>query len=176
MNKRITIQQVNWRGGSIGIGKGVDANNQTIYFAGDWRPLRDMKEALDSGALVEIEIEPWQEISFEEYMGDQAQALTEVGPYVRVTFNEQRTANGTTYRIVAYGAYNASGLIGTECNGILILNEDRRDVVADEIGHDPHYPGAVTQAQLDLARTLHTCSDAEFREKVNNAERLRYTI
>ena len=60
-----------------------------------------------------------------------------VGPYVGVSKDETKTyKNGRTLRFVLYGAYNAFGLIGSENNGIAILDEDNFLVVCDEIGKE----------------------------------------
>ena len=56
-----------------------------------------------------------------------------IGPYTGISYDQTvtitRPANGRkqkaserTFRIAIYGAYNAMGLIGSECNGIVILD------------------------------------------------------
>ncbi len=60
------------------------------------------------------------------------------GPYRGIQFDETvtiTTPDGTerTFRILTYQAFDAHGLIGSECNGILILDEDEKKVVCDEI-------------------------------------------
>jgi len=55
-----------------------------------------------------------------------------VGNYVGVSRDETRKFKGLEVRIVLYGAYNAFGLIGPECNGIVILNDTSKQVVLDE--------------------------------------------
>lgn len=44
----------------------------------------------------------------------------------------RKKAQGETYIIGFACAYNALGLIGSERNGIFVLNETKRDVVLDE--------------------------------------------
>lgn len=59
------------------------------------------------------------------------------GPYAYVTANVVRKfPNGRSLRFVLYGAYSALGLIGSECNGIAILDEDHKLVVCDEIAKE----------------------------------------
>lgn len=58
-----------------------------------------------------------------------------IGPYHFVSKDEVRTfENGRKFRFLLYGAYSAYGLIGTECNGVAVLDEDDKRVVCDEIG------------------------------------------
>jgi hypothetical protein len=75
-----------------------------------------------------------------------------------------------------YGAYDAFGLIGSECNGICVLNEDEKNVVADEICPvDSGYFGPAG-VQLDLFDKMVKMPSKLFRELVNSSDRLRYTI
>jgi hypothetical protein len=55
-----------------------------------------------------------------------------IGPYVGLSKDETRKFPKLKVRIILYGAYNAMGLIGSECNGIVILNDTKRQVVLDE--------------------------------------------
>ena len=55
-----------------------------------------------------------------------------LGNYVGVTTIAHRTVEGTKYLTALYGAYNAMGLIGSECNGIVVLDDTNRQVVLDE--------------------------------------------
>lgn len=101
---------------------------------------------------------------------------SEVGPYVKVSRDGFRPMGAQTFRLVLYGGYNAMGLIGYEENGILVLSENRQDVVCDSLGREEsgfHGPSA---KQLRLYDLLITGSDEEFRAIVNAAQRLRYRI
>lgn len=81
-----------------------------------------------------------------------------------------------TFRLLVYGAYNAFGLIGSECNGIAVLSEDRRNVVADEIAKaGSGYFGPSTR-QTELFDKMVVMKWPEFRRTVNAAERLRYEL
>lgn len=60
--------------------------------------------------------------------------MKKFGPFEAVTHDVTRPDG---YRILVSGAYNAMGLIGPEMNGIAILDENRKQVVADCIGRQP---------------------------------------
>lgn len=174
---RVTVESVFYRGGSLAVGKGANEQGEDVYFGGDWREMRDIGNAIDAGEEVQIELESWQLISFEQYMAEQAQGLTDVGPYVRVAFDQKRNCDERQFRIVVYGAYNAMGLIGSECNGIVILQETpTRQVVADEIACDPGANPASRKKQVKLAAELIAMDDQAFRDFVNSQSRLRFKI
>lgn len=100
-----------------------------------------------------------------------------VGPYVGVSHDERVTfqtpAGERTFRVLIYGAYNAFGLIGSECNGIAVLDEDNRSVVTDEIAKEPSgYFGASADQKAEFARIL-ALPWAKFRDLVNAQPRTR---
>jgi hypothetical protein len=100
----------------------------------------------------------------------------QVGPYMGVQRDEQRKVGKKRVRLVLYAAYNAYGLIGSECNGIAILDEDEMAVVCDEIAKtDSGYFGA-TPAQAAWFDALMGMSAQEFRAFVNQHPRSRYTL
>lgn len=99
-----------------------------------------------------------------------------IGPYTGISRAASRRLGGLQLTLMIYGAYNAMGLIGSESNGILILNEGAKDVLADQLGKvDSGYYGP-TPKQHALFITLCTCEDATFIEYVNNSKRNRYEI
>ena len=59
--------------------------------------------------------------------------MNSVGQYTMVAKDQSLKFGNRSFRVLLYGAYNAMGLIGTEKNGIAVLDEDRRQVVLD--GH-----------------------------------------
>lgn len=99
-----------------------------------------------------------------------------VGPYEGVTMDAIRDIGSEKYRILLYAAYNAMGLIGSECNGIVVLSEDRCDIVCDELGRESSGYFGPSQAQLALFEKLSTCTAKEFRATVNASKRLRYSV
>jgi len=78
-----------------------------------------------------------------------------VGPFMGVIADKKRRfPNGRTFRFLVYQAYNALGLIGTEKNGIAILDEDNREVVCDELARSMSGLSVPTQAQTELFQHL----------------------
>lgn len=102
--------------------------------------------------------------------------LPRVGPYVGVSKDAVVKKGKTSFRVLLYGAYDAFGLIGSECNGICILNEDEKNVVTDGIlPVDSGYFGPA-KIQLDLFDKLVKAPAKVFREIVNASDNLRYSI
>jgi hypothetical protein len=99
-----------------------------------------------------------------------------VGPYVGVSRDRIVKKGKNRFRLMLYGAYDAFGLIGSECNGICVLNEDEKNVVADEIC--PVNSGYFGPAgvQVELFDKMMKMPSKLFRELVNSSDRLRYTI
>lgn len=105
-----------------------------------------------------------------------------IGPYMGVTrdkslsFKAGRKAR--KFRIVIYGAYNAMGLIGSERNGIAVLDEDNRAVVCDDIARESSGYFGPSKNQLSLFEELAAMSWPVFRDFINEncADRLRFRI
>ena len=78
-----------------------------------------------------------------------------------------------TFRVITYQAYNAMGLIGSESNGIAILDEDKKCVVSDEIERqDSGYFGA-SAAQRELMDKILAMDAKAFIAFVDASPRLR---
>jgi len=94
--------------------------------------------------------------------------MNSVGQYTMVSRDESVKFGDRSFRVVLYGAYNAMGLIGTEHNGIAVLDEDRMQVVLD--GHYPEESGAfgATEAQACEWRRICRLSSEEFVEFCNS--------
>lgn len=103
--------------------------------------------------------------------------LSRIGPYVNVQGDYiKRFKNGRRFRIAIYGAFDAYGLIGSEKNGILVLDEDNKQVLCDEISkEDSGYFGA-TQAQRNTYYNLKMMKWAAFKQFINDHKRSRYAI
>jgi hypothetical protein len=110
-----------------------------------------------------------------------------IGPYTGISYDQTvtitRPANGRkqkaserTFRIAIYGAYNAMGLIGSECNGIVILDVDKMQVLTDEIGIISSGWFGPAKAQLELFNQLVAMPWEEFQVFVNAHPRTRYPI
>ena len=97
-----------------------------------------------------------------------------IGPYYGIS--EDETREGRRFRIVLYGAYNAFGLIGPENNGILVLDNDRMQVLLDqECKQSSGYFGPSTRQTARFLHILHM-SDTAFAQFVNTHPRARYRI
>ena len=100
---------------------------------------------------------------------------TSVGPFTGISKDKKRKfkENGRTFRLLLYGAYNAYGLIGPECNGIAILDEDNKEVVADELGKIGSGYNGPSQNQISLFNTMMALNWNEFVERINRTGRVR---
>jgi len=109
-------------------------------------------------------------------------AMPKVGPYEAVTaqFTRKVRVDGKlhTFLIVTYGAYNAMGLIGTERNGVAILNATAMCVVLDDEAKQSggwYYGFSVasdTKART-RAKELYVMPMREFREFIVSHPRYR---
>lgn len=99
-----------------------------------------------------------------------------VGPYMGVVKDETRQfKDGPKLRFIMYRAYNAMGLIGSECNGIVVLNEDKMNVVADEIAKADSGYSMPTQVQLQVWEVFtKTGSWTAVRNLIASSRRCRY--
>lgn len=100
------------------------------------------------------------------------QSLPSLGPYTWVSADTTRGR----YRLAVYGAFNAFGLIGSEHNGIVVLDNVDMCVVADRLfQQDSGYFGP-SASQMKALQTMLTCSPREFCNIVNSSGRNRHTI
>ena len=100
-----------------------------------------------------------------------------VGQYVGVSFDKRRKfKDNGTFRIIIYGAYNAMGLIGSELNGVAILDEGNHSVVADELAKQQSGYFGASAEQVSLAKKIMKMNWADFRMFVNSSGRNRYNI
>jgi hypothetical protein len=53
---KLTVTRVEYTGGTIATGWGVDAEGEEFRFAGDWRPLKDIADALEAGEEVVADV------------------------------------------------------------------------------------------------------------------------
>jgi hypothetical protein len=80
------------------------------------------------------------------------------------------------FLVVVYAAYNAFGLIGPESNGVAILDEDRKQVLVDEIAKQPSGYSGASDMQVARAAAISKMGWAAFRALVNENPRRRYEI
>jgi len=117
------------------------------------------------------------------------ESMPNVGPYMGVSFDATTTKQvrgpgrlggieigKRVFRIIVYSAYNAFGLIGTEDNGVAILDEDYRRVLTDKIA--PQLTGMFgpSGGQETIFTSLVVMPADLFREFVNTHPRSRYTL
>lgn len=89
----------------------------------------------------------------------------DVGPFMGVTLDKTVEFEGHgKFRVIMYRAYNAHGLIGTENNGVAVLDEDQMDVVCDMIPREKYLELTVNPLW------------PEFQDIVNSSNRLRRRI
>ena len=99
-----------------------------------------------------------------------------VGQFCGVSSDLIVEKGGRRFRIILYGAYNAFGLIGSECNGVAILDEDNKSVVCDAIAQaDTGYFGP-KQDQREAFKNLVNLDWEDFRAFINEHPRHRYEI
>ncbi len=112
--------------------------------------------------------------------GGDVMGFPRMGPLVGIThrkkvqFDDGRETR--TFTVVIHGAYDALGLIGSECNGVGVLDEDNKQVVLDQhLRQGSGYFGP-TQAQIDEWGRVCGLSYQAFREFVNANHRSRISL
>ena len=103
-----------------------------------------------------------------------------VGPYTGVQYDKTATFDTPTgkrkFRFIVYQAYNAYGLIGSECNGVAILDEDKLQVVCDEISKQGTGWCGISPKQVQMAEGLIGMTWDNFQTFVNSQSRTRNSI
>jgi hypothetical protein len=62
---RVIVTQVQITPGStVALGEGLDEGGRAVSFAGDWRPMLAIADALEAGEDVEVYLDPWQIIAW----------------------------------------------------------------------------------------------------------------
>jgi len=104
-------------------------------------------------------------------------ALSNFGPYTGLDRKEQvKFLNGRTFTLILYRAFNACGLIGTEYNGIGVMDDDERKVLVDNHAVvSSGFYGATPKQWLEFDR-IKTLDWEGFRAFVNGHKRSRYSI
>ena len=104
-----------------------------------------------------------------------------IGPYTGVEYEatlEFKLARRPSRKffVFTYKAYNACGLVGHECNGVAILDENRKQVLCDELAKQVSGWSGASEAQVDLVRRLQASGWNEFRQTINQSGRNRYSL
>ena len=97
-----------------------------------------------------------------------------IGPFMGVQNQKKVTyKNNRTLLFVLYAAYNACGLIGSEFNGIAILDEDNKCVICDNLAReDSGYFGATSKQVKEFERITNLQWE-DVRTVANNSSRSR---
>lgn len=100
------------------------------------------------------------------------------GQYVGVTHKHERTLpDGRRFLTIVYGGYDAYGLIGTEHNGLAVLQEHpKRQVVLDEVMKADSGWFGPTKGQTVMFQTVTAMEDVEFITWCNGQARLREPV
>ncbi len=103
-----------------------------------------------------------------------------IGPYVGVTRDKKISfkagRKSRDFRVIIFGAYDAFGLIGSEFNGIAVLDENERSVLCDRISCESSGYFGPSRAQLAEFDRLIGLDWSEFRSFINGHDRTRYAI
>jgi hypothetical protein len=98
-------------------------------------------------------------------------------PYMGVQYDVQVAfAKDKVFRLATYQAYNAFGLIGSECNGIVVFDDVNKRVVCDEICKISSGWNGASPLAYDAINALGKMGWSAFREVVNAQSRLRHEI
>ena len=103
-----------------------------------------------------------------------AGVANQIGPYHYADGAlRTRVVGGTTYKVGIAGAYNAFGLIGSEHNGVFVLDDTHRQVVLDR--HAPEASGysGPSKGQWSALQQVMQFDDEEFIHFIHNHPRSR---
>ena len=63
--RRVSVTQVQIMPGcTVTLGEGLDECGRAVSFAGDWRPMLAIAQALDRGEAVEVYLADWQVLAW----------------------------------------------------------------------------------------------------------------
>ena len=104
-----------------------------------------------------------------------------IKPYTGVQLDitaEFKTPTGPRhFRIITYQAYDAYGLIGTEINGVAVLDDDQKQIVCDKMWPNRQGGwGGATQEQVENAERLADLRWDLFKSEVSTHEQCRPDI
>lgn len=98
-------------------------------------------------------------------------------PYMGVQYDVQIAfAKDKVFRLATYQAYNAMGLIGSECNGVVMFDDVRKSVVFDEAFKISSGWSGANPLAFDAIDGLCRLDWANFQKLVNAQSRLRSPI
>lgn len=98
----------------------------------------------------------------------------QIGPYMYADGAvRRREVDGTDYIVGIAGAYNAFGLIGSEHNGLFVLDDTAKRVLTDDIGRESSGYNGPSQSQWNLLRDVMTMDGEGFVDWVKSTARYR---
>ena len=95
-----------------------------------------------------------------------------VGQFVGVS-RDQRQKHYPDLRLLVYGAYDAGGLIGSEFNGIAVLDERERRVLTDREAQEPSGYNGPSARQIRRFEELAAMPQARFAEWLKKHDNYR---
>ena len=98
------------------------------------------------------------------------------GQYVGVCMTTDRNFGNRTFRVVLYGALNACGLIGSEHNGVAILDMGKVHVLLDEHARESSGYFGPSAAQIKAFGEIVKMDEKQFIAFCNAHPRSRYQI
>ncbi len=97
-----------------------------------------------------------------------------IGPYLYADGAlRRRTVGGIEYAVGIAGAYDAFGLIGSEHNGIFVLDDTNRQVVLDQDTCEGSGYNGPSQRQWDALKRVMQLPDADFVKFITTHPRSR---
>lgn len=96
-----------------------------------------------------------------------------IGQYMGIRRKATRVIDGKTFIVAIYGAYNAMGLIGSEHNGIVVLNDTDKQVVTDKAECTSSGWFGASNQQVALFTFLLELNDEDFLRAVRNTKQFR---
>jgi len=97
-------------------------------------------------------------------------------PYMGVEYERDLTFGKRSFKIITYQAYNALGLIGSECNGLAVFDNNKKQVVADQIHQIGTGWFGASPEQIAVFGKVINMDWPAFQKWVNMRRRLRYSI
>lgn len=96
-----------------------------------------------------------------------------IGNYMGVRDQFDREINGVRFTVFIYGAYNAFGLIGSECNGIGVVNQTAMCVVTDNVHRASSGWFGATLQQTTAFHQVRVLGDVDFLAWIEATEDFR---
>jgi len=108
-------------------------------------------------------------------------SLPRLDPFVGISRGASFKPEGApcNVTVLLYGAFNAMGLIGSECNGIALIgvfDENENAILTDEICKESSGYYGPSKAQLSKFDEILGMDWKRIRDLVNHSKRARYFV